>query len=256
MSSVAIAAFAFAGMLAGFTAGLLLQSRLPSHHLNDASKETIKLGAALLSTLTALVLGLLVSSATSTFHTASNGVTTSAARAILLDELLAAYGPETTEIRQQLRKSLGTALAALDSSGERQNGAWQAAVTGGKTISLVDSVRMLEPSSRLQTSLYPRAIELSQDLLEAHWMLLEEDIPFLPPLLITALLLWLSTLHVTYGLFAPRNATVLTVVIFCALSLSAALFLIKEMNRPLDGLVRVSAAPLRAAMERLAPLAH
>ncbi len=253
-SSAIVACTAFAGMLLGGALGLFLQRRLPAHHLNDSSKETIKLGAALLSTLTALVLGLLVSSATSTFHAASNGVTTAAARAILLDELLASYGPETRGIRFELRSSLAAALAALDSPRNQRLGAWHEAVTGTRSVSMVDAIRELTPSTALQHSLHPRAIELAQDLLEAHWMLLEEDLPFLPPLLVAVLLLWLATLNVTYGLFAPRNATVLSVLIFCALSLSAALFLIEEMNHPLDGFVRVSSAPIRTAMERFAPL--
>jgi hypothetical protein len=53
------------------------------------------------------------------------------------------------------------------------------------------------------------------------------------------------------GLFAPRNGTVYTVVFVCALSVSGALFLILEMDRPFEGLLRISDAPLRSAINEL-----
>jgi hypothetical protein len=62
---------------------------------------------------------------------------------------------------------------------------------------------------------------------------------------------WLTVLFVSFGLFAPRNATVLSVLLVCACSMAAAVFLILELNRPLDGFIKVSSAPLRNALEYL-----
>jgi hypothetical protein len=42
---------------------------------------------------------------------------------------------------------------------------------------------------------------------------------------------------------------VLAVLLFCALSVSSAIFLVLEMNRPLDGVIKASNAPLRKALE-------
>lgn len=65
------------------------------------------------------------------------------------------------------------------------------------------------------------------------------------------LVLWLAGIFASFSLFAPRNATSLTVMFLCALSFAAAIFLIVEMDRPLGGLIRVSAKPLVDALARM-----
>ena len=65
------------------------------------------------------------------------------------------------------------------------------------------------------------------------------------------LIFWLSILNLTYGLVAPRNLTVISVMFVCALSLAGAIFLILEMNNPLEGMIKVSSAPLRNALEHI-----
>jgi len=252
MNSVAISLIAFVVIFSGAILGLLLQKRLPSHHLSEASRDTIKLGAGLIATLSALVLGLLVSSATGSFHKVSDGLTVGAARAILLDKLLEAYGPGTAEIRRELRTSIENALHMIEPESGR--GAISAIEKGRGIIGIADSVRLLQPATELQKSLYPRGIELSQDLLESHWVLLEQDSDSLPVPFLAVLLLWLSILNVTYGLFAPRNGTVIAILLVCALSVAGAIFLIEEMDRPLDGFVKVSGAPLRDALQQMESL--
>jgi hypothetical protein len=54
-----------------------------------------------------------------------------------------------------------------------------------------------------------------------------------------------------YGLLAPRNPTVVVVLVVCALSISAALFLILELNKPFAGVIQVSSAPLREARSQI-----
>ena len=44
----------------------------------------------------------------------------------------------------------------------------------------------------------------------------------------------------SFGLFAPANGTVIGSLFLCALSVSAAIFLILEMYAPYDGLIAVS----------------
>ena len=61
------------------------------------------------------------------------------------------------------------------------------------------------------------------------------------------LLFWLTITFTSFGLFAPRNVTVLAVLFFCALSVTSALFLVVEMDGPFDGLIKASADPLRYA---------
>jgi len=71
----------------------------------------------------------------------------------------------------------------------------------------------------------------------------------LPPLFLVFLIFWLTVLFLSFGLLAPRNGTVVAVLLICALSVSSVVFLVLEMDRPLDGVIRASNAPLRKALE-------
>src|SRR6185437_8356120 len=84
-------------------AGMCLRVCLPQDHLSGETKETVKLGMALVSTMSALVLGLLVSSAKTFYDTQSAEVNQMSADVVSLDRLLAHYGPETKQAREGLR---------------------------------------------------------------------------------------------------------------------------------------------------------
>jgi len=62
---------------------------------------------------------------------------------------------------------------------------------------------------------------------------------------------WLTIIFVSWGLFAPTNGTVIVTFFAAGLSVSGAIFLILEMYAPYSGLIRVSSAPLRAAIVQL-----
>src|SRR5262245_34666261 len=103
MSSATISSIVLASVFGGALAGMLLRRSLPQDHLSADSKETVKLGMALVSTMSALVLGLLVSSAKSFYDTQSAELNQISADVVALDRLLAHYGPETKEAREALR---------------------------------------------------------------------------------------------------------------------------------------------------------
>jgi hypothetical protein len=62
---------------------------------------------------------------------------------------------------------------------------------------------------------------------------------------------WLVILFMAFGLFAPSNATVFAALFVGSLSVSGAIFLILELDQPYAGLMRLSAAPLRAAVAQV-----
>ena len=62
---------------------------------------------------------------------------------------------------------------------------------------------------------------------------------------------WLSILFCTFGLFAPHNATVMAALVLSAVAVSGSVFLILEMHRPFDGVMKVSPAPMHYALSRL-----
>ena len=88
-------------------------------------------------------------------------------------------------------------------------------------------------------------------MLEARWLLIAQAQRALPMTFLVVLLFWLTMLHISFGLLAPRNATVITVLLISALSVSGAIFIILEMNHPLHGMIKVSSAPMRKALEHL-----
>src|SRR5581483_12228227 len=106
MSPLAASGIVFASVLAGALLGLLLRSRLPKDHLSADTRDVVKLSMGILGTMTALVLGLLIASAKSSFDAQRGGVSQLAANVVLLDRTLALYGPQTNEIRSLLWDSV------------------------------------------------------------------------------------------------------------------------------------------------------
>ena len=96
MMNLLISLLVFALMFGGALAGMALRSLLSEHHLHSDSKDVVKLTAGLIGTLTALVLGLLIASAKTTFDQKANQVRQMTATIILLDDLVTQYGPEAT----------------------------------------------------------------------------------------------------------------------------------------------------------------
>jgi len=114
----------------GLLVGVLLQNFLPRHHLDAASKDTVKIGAGMLATLTALVLGLLVSSSKSSFDAINTAIASAGAKMIMFDRILANYGPETNDVRHQLRQSVASTIDRVWSSKKTGPGGLRAAESG------------------------------------------------------------------------------------------------------------------------------
>src|SRR6516162_6478484 len=105
MSSLAISGIVFACIVGGALLGMFLRSILPEKHLSPETKDIVRLGMGLVGTMTALVLGLLVASAKSSFDTQRNGLAQLSGNVIVLDRALAHYGTESKEVRDLLRAS-------------------------------------------------------------------------------------------------------------------------------------------------------
>ena len=251
MSSITIGLITAGCTFGGALLGVWLQTRLPHHHLDKDSQEAVKLGAGMLATITALVLGLLVSSAKSTFDTINDGIKQSSAKIILLDRILAQYGPEGQPIRDQIRRSVVASLEASKLRKPAGTPGVAAAPSTNRAEEVQGLLRALTPQTEGQRQLLTQAQQVAGDMSQTRWLLMEEAQNELPVPLLVILVCWLTVLFISFGLFAPRNATVLSVLLVCACSMSAAVFLILEMNRPLEGIIKVSNAPLRNALEHL-----
>src|SRR3984893_18953324 len=106
MNALALSAIIFVLTVGGIFLGTLLRRTLPEHHLNEHARDVVRLGVGLIATIAALVLGLLIAAAKGSFDTQASQVRQITANLILLDNILAQYGPETRAIREQIRSTI------------------------------------------------------------------------------------------------------------------------------------------------------
>jgi hypothetical protein len=250
-SSQAIFLISAGCIFGGALLGLLLQRLIPEHHLRDNSKDTVKVVAGTIATLAALVLGLLVGSAKNSFDALNTEITQSSTKVILLDRALAAYGPETKEAREQLRRGVITLIETFWPEEKTEASGFAVFERTNKIETLQAKLRELTPATDAQRQLLSQAQQISSDLVQSRWLVIEKAQSALPVPFLVVLLFWLTMLHLSFGLFAPRNATVITVLLISALSVSGAIFIVLEMNHPIQGMIKVSSAPLRKAVEHL-----
>lgn len=104
MSELAVAAVICVCVLGGCLAGIRLRDVLPTHHMSEESRQIVNVAIGLIATLAALVLGLLVASAKSSFDARNEEIKTTAAHIILLDRSLRQYGPEAKAARDLVRE--------------------------------------------------------------------------------------------------------------------------------------------------------
>src|ERR1700760_893390 len=107
MSAFTQSGIIFVLTLGGIWLGTLLRRTLPKHHLNEHAKDVVRLGVGLIATIAALVLGLLIGAAKGSFDTQNTQVKQITANIILLDSILAQYGPEAHAIREHMRWAVG-----------------------------------------------------------------------------------------------------------------------------------------------------
>jgi hypothetical protein len=206
----------------------------------------------MIATLSALILGLLVSSAKGTFDTMNTEIMQSAAKLIYLDRVLADYGPQTKAARELLRQTVATRVRMIWPENVKDNAAGFAAFERANNLERLQLELLdLSPTNNVQRQMFQQAQQICGELRQARWLVIEQTQIGLPAPFLVVLLFWLTALHMSFGLFAPRNATVILVLLVCALSVSGAIFLILEMSHPLSGFIKVSSAPMLKALEHL-----
>jgi hypothetical protein len=124
VSSIAISGIVFACVFGGGLLGIFLRTALPEHYLNTDSKEVVKLAIGLIATMAALVLGLLINSAKSSYDTHRIGLARMSANIGLLDRILSHYGSETQEAGNVLRPSVVRMLEQTWPNGDRKLSSW------------------------------------------------------------------------------------------------------------------------------------
>jgi hypothetical protein len=249
MSEIAISSIMFALLFGGALLGMYLRTVLPQNHLSSDSKDVVKMGMGLVATMSALVLGLLVASGKSSFDALSNDMMGGSAKILLLDQTLAYYGTKTKEVRDQLRSSVAGMIDRMESKESSDPRKWVASTS--EIDSLYEKTKGLLPEDDGQRSIQEEALSILKEVRETRWLMYEHESTSLSMPILIILFSWLIALFISFGLFAPGNATVIITLSVSALAVSGAILLILELYMPYGGLIKISSAPLRAALMQL-----
>jgi hypothetical protein len=228
--------------------GMWAHARLPQHHLDADSKDAIKVGMGLIATMSALVLGLLVASAKGSYDTQRAEIRQVAANIGLLDQLLADYGSETQEMRRLMKQAIERIVARIWQHGETRAEALENRANDVVAMAMFRAVQSLAPQDEVHRALKQEMVEITRAIAKTRWQLITEEGSVIPTPFLVILVFWLMILFASFGLFAPENTTVGMALIVCALSVSGAIFLILELDRPFEGVMQISSEPLLKAL--------
>jgi hypothetical protein len=251
MSSIIIGLITFVCVFGGALLGLFLRNILPDHHLREDSKDAVKTGVAMIATLAALVLGLLISSGKNSLDAMNTAFTQNGARIIMLDRVLKFYGPDAKEVREQLQDVVQSNVERMSSKNKTRKIKMKTSERTGGMELVVDKLRTLTPQNESQRFLQSQALQIGNDLLQSRWLVMEQAQLTLPLTFLVILIFWVTIIFISIGLFSPYNSTVIVVLLVCAMSVSLAMFLIEDMSHPFGGTMKVSIAPLVNALEHL-----
>jgi UDP-N-acetylmuramyl pentapeptide phosphotransferase/UDP-N-acetylglucosamine-1-phosphate transferase len=252
MSSTLIGIATLACILAGYAFGAYLKWRLPENQVSGDSRDTIKQTITVIGTVTGMCLGLLVASAKDSFDQKAEGLNRIAVSIIMLDRALAHYGTEAARLRAKLRSVIESRRQSL-----WQEGALKTELTGtgsgamGAIESYQDALRELRPETEAQRAIHAQATDIGNQIAATRWQVYVRSGTTIPPVFLAVLIFWQAAMFTGLGLVASRNAINGAAILVGAIAVSAAIYLILALDTPYEGLIRISDAPLRLALEQL-----
>jgi hypothetical protein len=246
VSTIAIALAVFVCCFAAALAGLCV--KLPAHRIDADSKETVRLVMGLIATMAALVLGLLIASASSSYNTQAAELQQMSADLTQLDRMLVLYGPETGDIREMLRQTVSLAHQRIwpPETGRPPN--LDPSIARGRLDLFFAKLENLTPKGDAQARAQNTAWQLAASLTQLRMLMYEQLNGSVPRTLLVVLMFWVSVLFLSFGLFARFHVTLILVLGIGAISVAGAILLILELNQPYSGLIRLSDAPIVSAL--------
>jgi hypothetical protein len=248
MNALMIALFILSCMFGGALLGLKLRTRLPDSQMNIDTRHAIELALGLIITMTALILGLVVTSAKNNFDMQDAAIKESAASILTLDRMLAGYGPETANIRTSIYQAVAVLYETAWPEENARSGKPDMLKTPSLHENILAQIQALMPKTEAQQWLQVQALQLVSDLLKIRSLVLERFGSSVPGMFLVILFFWLTQIFLCFGLLAPRKGIVVGVFFLCALAVAAAVFLILEMDGSFNGFIKVSGEPFRYAL--------
>ncbi len=248
MSSIAVGVSAFVCLFGGALLGMRLRGVLPGHHLSDDSRHLIEVGLGIVGTMAGLVLGLLIGSATASYNGERNELLDAASKTVLLDRLLAHYGPKAQDARHTLRLAVVGTLNRMWPQ-EGRGPQIDPDVVRGEAV--LDGIEDLSATTDTQRAIKQEALNQAIGIAQVRWLMFEQSGSGVSWPLLVLLIFWFTITFVGFGLFAPPNATASLALFLAALAVSGAIYVLLAMYSPFEGLVQLSSAPLREALTHL-----
>jgi hypothetical protein len=238
----------FVCVLGGGLLGMFLRIVLPERHLGAESRDLVRLTMGLLATMSALVVSLLITTAKTAYDTQGGEFRRMSAEVVLLDRVLAHYGPEAKAARELLRHNVADVLERMGSAAGLQAAPPH---PSEQSAGVYDVIVRLVPQGDVQRTLRAEALRLAADIGLMRWLMFAQRGSTIPAPFLVILAAWFTILFGGFGLFARFDATVLATILVCALSLAAAVFLVLELDQPFQGVITISSTPLREALLQL-----
>jgi hypothetical protein len=250
MNSTLTALIVFGCLVGAVLVGRTLRSLLPQAHLSTESKDAMKLAIGLVATMSALVLGLLVSSAKGAYDTERSEVILMASKITFLGRVLDAYGPEAAGVRALIRNTVEEAIQQMWPGQMRRPTDRNPDVQAGNRA--YAALQQLSPQNDMQRVLKPLAVTLAGDVAQTRSLLAAQSAPSVSQAMLIILVSWLVVIFIGFSVLAPPNATTVFALMISALAVSGAIFLILELDQPFGGLIGISSEPMLKALNQLA----
>ncbi len=248
MSSIFVSLAAFVAIFCSALAGVWLAKRLPEPHLSPETRTSVSVSMAVVGTLAALVLSLMVTDASTSFNARTDAVESLAVNIIRLNRALLRYGPRAETARETLQAYAKAKTEELLEQGPESS----LGLDTLKSLETVqDQILALAPLDDRERQIEAQAQALVTAISDARWLLVEKTRVAVPSAFLVLLIFWLALLFASFGLFAPRNATVVIILFLCALAISGGILMILELGSPTGGLIRVSIDPLYTAIREI-----
>ena len=247
---ILIAATLFVVFIGAALLGRHVRRYLPEAHLSAESRDAVKLAMGLVATMTALVLGLLVSSAKEGYDTKRSEVIQMAAKVAFLDRVLSVYGPEAAQARGELRGAVADAVRRIWPADRNALIELTPNQQAGDAVFI--TVQQLSPHDDAQRALKGQVTSLLVDLGQLRLLLVAQSIPSISTPMLIILVSWLVVIFFAFSVIAPPNATTTIALVASAFSVACAIFLILELDQPFGGLIHIPSEPLINVMNHLA----
>jgi hypothetical protein len=223
---------------------------LPEDQLSADSKDAVKLAMGFIATMTAVLLGLLITSAKGNFDTEQSEVMQMASKVAFLDRVLTLYGPEAADARLELRDVVADGVRRMWPA--KRSDRVQSAPNEQVGDAFYVAIHRLSPHDDSQRALKTEVATLMVDIGQLRSLLQAQSIPSVSKPLLIALVSWLVVIFFGFSLVAPPNATTTLALVASAFSVACALLLILELDHPFGGLIRIPSEPMNNVLNHLA----